>query len=380
VERGLRCASAVLVLLACSCAGHPPLPIDPDGGVAADGSPIDGPGPADRPADTPADDGPVEGSAPIRPQAYDVLFVIDSSTGMAPATANLVRLLPGLVETLRNSPGGLPDLHIGVTSGDLGAGPTSMGACRPGGDRGVLRLDPACGLDPGARFIVASQDGAGHNFRGQLGDVFGCLARVGNAGCEFQHPLEAARLALDGTATPENQGFLRPGATLAVIVISNQDDCSAPSTSNLFVDDGAFPDTTPRFRCAQTGHLCAGKTPPIGDFSAPLSTCTAAHQSRLLPVADIVASIRARKTRGEKVLASAIIGWATDPDGTAYRHGRAAAATQLDYLPICLGTAGPARAALRIKEFVDSFPGAEALVNICQEDWLPAIRHIGERL
>jgi hypothetical protein len=74
------------------------------------------------------------------------------------------------------------------------------------------------------------------------------------------------------------------------------------------------------------------------------------------------------------------VGWPSDPAAGTYQYATPAGSTQLDYLPVCLGTSGPARAALRIKELVDAFPGTEALVSICQEDWLPAIRHIGERL
>lgn len=86
----------------------------------------------------------------------------------------------------------------------------------------------------------------------------GCLSEVATSGCRFQRPLEAALKALspeartpwvaEGYVAPTfeagsghgdyggaNEGFLRQGSVLAIVVLTNEDDCSAAS-HELFYD------------------------------------------------------------------------------------------------------------------------------------------------
>jgi len=52
----------------------------------------------------------------------------------------LLANFPMLMQVLRNLPDGLPDLHIGVVSSSMGAGPTAdIAQCPPGGDGGRLQ-------------------------------------------------------------------------------------------------------------------------------------------------------------------------------------------------------------------------------------------------
>src|SRR5262249_3915319 len=142
---------------------------------------------------------------------------------------------------------GLPDLHVGVVSSSLGAGAFSdVPGCPPGGDRGVFHNAPrggggACTAVPTDRFITSAGKGTRNNFSGDISDVFSCIAALGSNGCGFEHPLAAAARALGGNvggwkggAPAENAGFLRDGALLAVILLTNEDDCSAPVDSDLF--------------------------------------------------------------------------------------------------------------------------------------------------
>jgi len=60
-------------------------------------------------------------------------------------------------------------------------------------------------------------------------DAFECLAPQGLTGCGFEAPLESMRLGLlraSNQAEPEF-GFMRPGAILAVIFVTDEADCSA---------------------------------------------------------------------------------------------------------------------------------------------------------
>jgi hypothetical protein len=312
----------------------------------------------------------------------DLLFMVDDSPSMGDKQANLRKNFPALIAELQKIEGGLPDVHIAVVTSDLGAGPTSVSKeCRVGGDRGVFHADPACGLDAEARFMVSLGAGRTNNFRGDISDVFSCLADVKDRGCGFEHQLQAVRVALYESVTPENRGFLRPDAYLGIIMLSDEDDCSANLTSDLFTDDGSFPGTAASFRCAQVGHLCDGKAPPVGPFSAPLASCTAAPAGRLIAVDELVASIRAlKKDPDHQIIVSAITGKPDDDGSALYRYGPAPPVGELDYLPICQGANGKATAPLRTRRFVEAFAANGSLHSICADDFRPAMSAIGSKL
>jgi len=171
----------------------------------------------------------------------DILFVVDNSTSMDDEQASLTTNFPKFINRLTTVQGGLPDVHLGVISSDVGIGPTFVQAqCKPGGDHGDLQNTPrplgsGCPVpNNGARFIsdVAAPGSDGgtriQNYNGgiaALPDVFKCIAQLGTLGCGFEHHLESMKEALDGTNTG-NAGFLRDDAYLAVIILADEDDCS----------------------------------------------------------------------------------------------------------------------------------------------------------
>jgi hypothetical protein len=122
------------------------------------------------------------------------------------------------------------------------------------------------------------------------------MARVGTSGCGFEHQLAATSKAL---TAPENAGFLRDDAFLQIVLITDEDDCSAPTDSDLFTRQ--FPDEEPSFRCARAGHACRGQMPPSADFSAPLAECKAVENGALSNVQGFVDQIRALKKDPGKV-------------------------------------------------------------------------------
>jgi hypothetical protein len=175
----------------------------------------------------------------------DVLFVIDDSGLMTAGQATFLASVGTFFDALAGLPGGLPDLHVAVTTADMGAGDgSSIAFCSAEGDDGVFRFAAsgtcaASGLDAGATFLVDSGGAnAETNFGNQdLKTAFQCIADLGVEGCGFQMPLAAAARALgaDGVAAPsENAGFLREDAVLAIVLLSKEDDCSAPRGSPLF--------------------------------------------------------------------------------------------------------------------------------------------------
>ena len=254
------------------------------------------------------------------PGDLDVLFMIDNSSSMTVMQQKLGTQIPGFVTALQNLPGGLPNIHIAVVSSDLGApgDATSSIGCTLLGDDGTFRtgsskagsveqhpgLDGgggasggATGLDGGAPGGAPGGDDAGApscagvslnsgatfisnvdgvaNYTGDLSSLLSCMTALGDSGCGFEHQLASISRALGADNSPapaQNAGFLRPDAQLAIIVLSNEDDCSAPATTTLYSLNGAEQNIAnplgpiANYRCNEFGHLCV-------DPAAAGSTC-----------------------------------------------------------------------------------------------------------
>ena len=175
----------------------------------------------------------------------DLLFLIDDSLSMKASQENLRRNFPAFMTALKNLPGGLPNVHIAIASSDMGAGDGSIGGCdATGGKNGIFQYAPrgactATGLADGATFI--SDVNGVRNYTGNLEDVFTCMAALGESGCGFEHQFASVARALgaDGQPPPvENHDFLRPDAYLAIVMITNEDDCSASPGFPLFTVNG----------------------------------------------------------------------------------------------------------------------------------------------
>lgn len=306
----------------------------------------------------------------------DLLFVIDNSARMAEAQKTLGLAFPAFLEAFKAGVGlsgsEQPDMNIGFITTDVGAGREfSLGTCVPLGDRGRFQVKAGCGLEKERGYWMSLRPDGSRNFTGSTESTVECLANVGVGGCGFRHSLQALRAALS-SANPENKGFLRASAHLAVVIVTNDDDCSAPVDSNLFQE--ARPGQNPALRCALEGHACRGA--PIraaADFSSPLAECDARAESRLIDVREIVRLVQdLKRDRGERISVTAIQGWSAEADA-AYRL------TQGDeglvVAPICTSAGGTARPGLRLKSFVDAFGGK--VHPICTGDFSPALRQFG---
>jgi len=256
----------------------------------------------------------------------DVLFMIDDSSGMTSMQTKLAAQIPAFISALENLPNGLPDIHVAVVSSDLGApGDSTTVTCTTAGDQGLFRLSPGCPssvLAAGETYV--SNVGGNANYTGNLADVLACITPLGDTGCGFGHQLGSIARALgaDGALPPaRNAGFLRAGADLAIIILSNADDCSAPATTYLYsINNGknnltnAYGPLT-HYRCNEFGHWCIDRSrdPPTsiqppetapldapGAPSAPtltLTDCESLDTDGLLtPVSTLVNGIRALKT------------------------------------------------------------------------------------
>lgn len=321
----------------------------------------------------------------------DMLFVIDDSGDTTLLQQNLLRNFPTMMTTLQNSPQGLPDLRIAVVSSD-------MGPCYgDGGKQGIFQYTPrgnctSSGLAPGATFIA--NNGVVQNYTGNIEDVFACIAALGDDGCGFEHQLAAAARALgaDGQAPPEeNQGFLRPEAFLFIIVVTNEDDCSAPPGSPLF--NG--PDTLDApfgffasYRCNEFGHLCEGvkppRVPPSGDVSevVTLHECHSAEEAgMLIPVATLVAQIRSLKRFPDQQIAVAAIAGPSEPYAVHWlvRNGETSPRAHVE--PSCTASDGSTAApSVRISDWLNAFGANALLFPACATDFAASFQRFGEIL
>jgi hypothetical protein len=154
------------------------------------------------------------------------------------------------------------------------------------------------------------------------------MASVGSGGCGFEHPLEAVYRALhdcpsDANCTiPANLGFLRPDALLAVVWVTDEDDCSAPPDTDLFTQSAPY-GFFASFRCTHYGIVCEQngslQLPPYGDSGGPLANCQGAPnptgnssgpppagQGKLFDVNRYIDFFKTIKPRPEDVLLAAI--------------------------------------------------------------------------
>jgi hypothetical protein len=330
----------------------------------------------------------------------DLLFLIDDSKSMQSSQTNLLRNFPAFMTALKSLPGGLPNVHIAVVSSDMGAGDGTIGGCdTTGGKNGIFQYTArgdctSTGLDPDAKYI---SDIAGvRNYAGTLEDTFSCIAALGEGGCGFEHQLAAVARALgaDGRPPPaENQGFLRPDAYLAIVLITNEDDCSAPAGSLLF-DTASNANLMSQlgppksFRCNEFGHLCDGAHPsrfaPGGDVTAtqPYGECVSAEDGVLLRVADVVAGLRALKADPDNQILVAAISGARTPYVVHWTQpGVTGDGPWPEISHSCMASDGSyADPAPRIADFVGRFGGNGLQLPICADEFAPALQRIADKI
>ena len=193
----------------------------------------------------------------------DILFVVDNSGSMQEEQVALTGAFASFMNALETAAGGtLPDVHVGVVSTDLGAGPFNIAGCSGNGDNGALQSAPQGPCSPPDDAYISdieiSPGVRDTNYVGTIAETFECIAQLGIQGCGFEQPLESMRRALNGSVQG-NDGFLRAGAALAVIILSDEDDCS---TANTQMFDTSQDDLTDplgplaSFRCFEFGVVC----------------------------------------------------------------------------------------------------------------------------
>jgi hypothetical protein len=160
----------------------------------------------------------------------DILFVVDDSNSMSEEQEGVAQELPTFVTELQRGAGVGQELRVGLVSTSvyssikLGNNPQVVNVYPEGG---WLRIFPAAdgGTSDGARWLTDPDPEI-------VPRLASAIRGLGINGSFQETPFEAARVALTGefkvppVGGNPNQGFLRTGARLLVVAVSDEDDCS----------------------------------------------------------------------------------------------------------------------------------------------------------
>ncbi|HSY39336.1 MAG TPA: hypothetical protein VLA79_07400 [Polyangia bacterium] len=356
----------------------------------------------------------------------DILVMIDNSPEMTEMQEKLDVQLPSFIQTLQNLPVP-PSLHLAVVSSDMGApgDSTASIACTTRGDQGEFQTAPrgTCvntTLSAGATFI--SDADMMPNYTDPLVNVVQCIALLGDEGCGFEHQLASIDRALGadglGPAPSQNVGFLRPEAALVILMLTNEDDCSAPANTTIYSLNGSLQNISNpdgpigNYRCnggPRGGHLCqdphavsptAFSTPPLTPPSDAQGTATApmldlancedneTGSSALTPVSQFVSDIKALKSDPDSQILVAAIAAPAAPYAVTWAPAMGGQSTQPGELwPNVMHSCGAAGGsylnpaatqrptdgsfgdpAVRITQFTNAFPKS-VLGSVCDANF-----------
>jgi hypothetical protein len=250
---------------------------------------------------------------------------------------------------------------------------------------------------PSSRFIVDVKQPDGSrltNYTGTLADTFSCLAQVAAGGCGFESQLEAMKRALDGSR-PENAGFVRQGAFLAIVILTDEDDCSIKDGA-----DGAGLFTLPAaqlppggggdFRC-QPEFAFTCDTPISVTAPGTYTNCKVRTDSFLKDPNSYAGFLGTIKDPNQIVVAliagdpqyqgPPVLAPGTVLTGPLTQGGQT---QQFALLPSCMatinGNVALGRPSIRLSQFLANFGDHGLFQTVCQSDYSTALANIGALL
>jgi hypothetical protein len=336
----------------------------------------------DPPPDADADaDADVDADVPPPParETVDLLVMVDNSPSMDEEQAQLVSGMPAFLDALfaNAATAGLDlSLNVGVVSSDMGTDGIALGTCPVplGGDHGCLlhtpRLPSGCGTTYPA-FLSRTASTAGSYTTAEMAADFACVGTLGTGGCGFEQSLESAVAALTTNAAVGecNEGFLRADSTVAVLVLSDEDDCSvAPTHSEIF--DGSRSDL------GQMGVRCF------------------LHPDFLTVVSEFVTALTGLETAGHALFVASIVGVPTAATPGCTGFGEALAdcleepamteaidpADPARLLPACTYAGGRGSPGRRFVQVAEALGHRAHVSSICESDYTPALTAVADAL
>lgn len=314
-------------------------------------------------------------AGPLPTNQVDLLFIIDDSGGMGEEQEFLATELPRmLTQLLSGSFPGLevppvPNLHVGFVRTDMGSHEYSVPTCNNSGD-GLLTNGGCRWSDPG---LFMDIDGVGV----ELEEAACSASSLDDSGCGYEQPLEAMLKALTPAGSPIrffdntrghgdlHAGFLRPGAQLAVIVLANEDDCSAMDSEIYNSSSGRFtPDLN--LRCAFHEEALH----PIERYVDGLLAVVPASRLTFATIAGVPVDVQGLEY--EEILNDPRMAVRRDPEEPTALAPSCEASRR--------GPAFPPRRLLRFAQSLEA-RGAQAVnISICQNDYAQVAELIAQRL
>ena len=238
----------------------------------------------------------------------------------------------------------------------------------------------------------------------------------------------ARALGADGAPPPaQNADFLRPDAELAIVLLTNEDDCSAPANTTLYsLLAGQQNIANPlgpiaNYRCNQFGHLCndPASATPTAFIAPPLNPPTDAQGTTTAPtlnmtncesndsgtgllttVASLVAGIKALKADpDDQIVVGAIsppaspytVAWVPESGGQNTEPGELWPQIEhscgpiggddvnpLSTMPSTDGSFGDP--GVRIAQWVHAFGDNGIVTSICDADYARALPIIANKI
>ncbi|MEE9385255.1 MAG: VWA domain-containing protein [Nannocystaceae bacterium] len=378
----------------------------------------------------------------------DILFVMDNSGSMGDEQGLLARNFGTFIDVLED-PEVAANYRIGVTTTDSGnpackttgaeAGKLQMRSCRerteqfvfdPGGINQNDQTDVAC-LDncPNRDLEILpsfAEDGETkprkwlENQEGALNidadewtttEAFQCLGPMGINGCGFESQLESMYKALRLTEYEGSDSFkfVRRNAILAVVIITDELDCSYnPDHGDIFTDDNTTfwldPNDGPRSGiCWEAGVECSGGGSPydechsanLDDDGDEVDEGDAGKDAVLHPISRYINLLQGyenekneQNSQGQEVIVSVLGGVphgypAGDEPLNYFEETDETQAIQFGVVPGCLSQGGGrAYPPVRLREWAEAFEigGKINLFSICSDDYAPALKAIADAI
>ncbi|MCX4240547.1 hypothetical protein [Paraliomyxa miuraensis] len=353
-----------------------------------------------------------DGPAPVR-RLVDILFVVDDSGSMGEEQAKLASGAAGLVAVLDTASPPI-DYRVAVTTTDNGnpwCGSTSheeghfvATSCQQRAQdfvfEGVMTIDAyeeaclgACALPsldlPQPWIDVERSTDTTNVPEGSVLEALECMLPQGISGCGFEQPLESMSRAilLSRTEGESEHGFRREGALLAVVLVTDEADCSydadhetifLPDGNRVFWSDPGAPAPTSAV-CWNAGVVCSGgscRSANLDEDANEVPDADADLDAVMHPVDRYLAQLGS-----EGALVMAINGVA--PDGSVvYQDSMDDPGFQSDFGigPGCESAAGRAVPPVRVHEVVDEFGGTGGARSICSDEFGSALASFAEEI
>ncbi len=349
----------------------------------------------------------------------DILVLLDNSASMAVRQQLFVSSFKLVFQQLEAV---AASYHVAVATSDVGStvspsaswGPIAGSCDTFAGDDGQLQTLPctsriglstkaaaACqALCPDPSFVPAklpfiAKDGDSSNVPadlvagpqlGKLVDIgpqrtFQCMAFVGDAGCGIEGQFEGAKRALDGH-NAANSGFLRPDSVLAIIFLTDEDDCSVQEARRSENDpqshDCPAPDLDAPYDCYNPDYRCLARSVACNE---PLNTpgvktrCAPRKDNYLEPVRKYIEFFSALRPSNRLFIGGLWTLPALNQGGILITTSPLTGSTESQFLDVspqpCSSTRSgdPGSPQLRLSELVQAFaPRGGLEFDLCNED------------